>query len=121
MSDLSEAQLRMIDERLAAREIELRARVRAAKEEAAERPSAQGPQVDDIGEDGEERFRSGIEHVELARDQEELADIADARTRIANGLYGDCVDCGAQHPRIDLEPFGSWHPLAEHLRDELLT
>ena len=51
MSDLSEAQLRMIDERLAAREIELRARVRAAKEEAAERPSAQGPQVDDIGED----------------------------------------------------------------------
>jgi RNA polymerase-binding transcription factor DksA len=94
MSDLSEAQLRMIDERLATREVELRARVRAAKEAAAERPSAQGPQVDDIGEGGEERFRTGIEHVELARDQEELADIADARARIVNGLYGDCIDCG---------------------------
>jgi hypothetical protein len=32
-----------------------------------------------------------------------------------------CPDCGAQHPRIDLEPFSCWLPLAQHLRDELLT
>ena len=94
MSDLSEAQLRMIEQRLVQREAELQARVRAAKEAAAERPSAQGPEVDDIGEGGEERFRTGIEHVELARDQEELLDIADARTRITHGSYGECVDCG---------------------------
>jgi len=94
MSDLSEAQLRTIEQRLSAREAELRARVRAAKEEAAERPSAQGPQVEDIGEDGEQRFRTGIEHVEMIRDQEELAEIADARTRIAEGRYGECIDCG---------------------------
>jgi DnaK suppressor protein len=94
MSELSDAQLRTIEQRLAEREAELQARVRAAKEAAAERPSAQGPNVEDIGEDGEERFRTGIEHVELIRDQEELAGIAEARTRIADGRYGDCVDCG---------------------------
>ena len=94
MSELSEAQVRTIEQRLKDREAELQARVRAAKEASAERPSAQGPQVEDVGEDGEERFRSGIEHVELIRDQEELADIAEARTRIADGRYGDCVDCG---------------------------
>jgi DnaK suppressor protein len=94
MSELSEAQLRTIEQRLVQREAELQARVRAAKEASAERPSAQGQNVEDIGEDGEERFRSGIEHVELIRDQEELAEIAEARTRIGDGRYGDCIDCG---------------------------
>jgi hypothetical protein len=32
-----------------------------------------------------------------------------------------CTDCGAQHPRVDLEPFASWQPLAEQLRNELVT
>jgi len=94
MSELSQAQLHMIEERLEARESELQSRVRAAKEAAAERPSAQGPQVEDLGEGGEQRFRHGMEHVEMLRDQEELADIADARARIADGSYGECIDCG---------------------------
>jgi RNA polymerase-binding transcription factor DksA len=94
MSNLTEAQLDSIQQRLAGREAELQARVRAAKEAAAERPSAQGPQVEDLAEEGEQRFRTGIEHVELIRDQEELAGIAKARERIATGRYGECVDCG---------------------------
>ena len=94
MSHLSEAQLSTIQQRLADRETELQARVRAAKEAAAERPSAQGPQVEDLVEEGEQRFRTGIEHVELIRDQEELALIADARERITTGRYGECIDCG---------------------------
>jgi len=32
-----------------------------------------------------------------------------------------CADCGAQQPRIDMEPFACWQPLAERLRGELLT
>ena len=32
-----------------------------------------------------------------------------------------CSDCGAQHPRIDMEPFAAWQPLAEQRRAELLT
>ena len=93
MSDLSDAQLRTIEQRLAERETALRARVRAAKEAAAERPRAQGPNVEDAADNGEERFRTGIEHVELIRDQEELTEIAATRTRIAEGRYGDCIDC----------------------------
>lgn len=94
MSDLNEAQLRTLEQRLADREVELQASVRAYKEAAASRPSALGPQVEDAAEGGEERFRTGIEHVELARDQEELIDIAEARARIADGTYGECIDCG---------------------------
>ncbi|HEV7912923.1 MAG TPA: TraR/DksA family transcriptional regulator [Albitalea sp.] len=94
MSLLTETQRQTIEQRLSAREAELQARVRAAKEAAAERPSAQGPQVEDIGEEGEQRFRTGIEHVELIRDQEELTEIAAARERIARGSYGECIDCG---------------------------
>ena len=93
-SHLSEDQLREIEQRLDAREIELQARVREAKEEREERPSAQGPFVEDIGEEGEQRYRSGMEHIELLRDQEELTDIAAARERIAHGRYGECEDCG---------------------------
>ena len=94
MSHLNEAQLSTLQQRLAERESDLQARVRAAKEAAAERPSAQGSQVEDLGEEGEQRFRSGIEHVELIRDQEELALITEARERMATGRYGECVDCG---------------------------
>jgi len=94
MSHLRDDQLQAIEKRLADRETELRQRVLDAKAEQAERPSAQGPQVEDLGEGGEERFRTGIEHVEMLRDQEELTDIAAARERIAAGSYGECVDCG---------------------------
>jgi DnaK suppressor protein len=94
MSHLSPEQLQSIEKLLAARGAELQERVRAAKEAALERPSAQGPQVEDIAEEGEQRYRLGMEHVELIRDQEELADIADARTRMTDGSYGECIDCG---------------------------
>ena len=95
-SHLNQAQLQNIEQRLSEREKELQARVRAAKEAAADRPGAQGTQVEDMAEEGEQRFRTGIEHVELIRDQEELAEIAGARTRLADGRYGECVDCGQE-------------------------
>ena len=94
MARVTESQLRVIERRLAEREAELLQRVREAKAEQAERPSAQGPQVEDLVEGGEERFRTGIEHVELLRDQEELTDIVATRERMASGSYGECADCG---------------------------
>ena len=94
MSRVSEQQIHAIAHRLAEREAELQQRVRDAKAEQAERPSAQGPQVEDLAEGGEQRFRTGIEHVELLRDQEELTGIAAARERMASGSYGECADCG---------------------------
>lgn len=127
MSHLTDAQLQGIQQRLYSREAELREEVRAAKEAAAERPSAQGPQVEDQVEAGEQRFRRGMEHVDLQRDQEELRAIEDAHERIASGRYGDCVDCGRPIPfeRLQVQPFAlrcvadqaKWektHPAAPH-------
>jgi RNA polymerase-binding transcription factor DksA len=89
-----EAALPLVRERLGAREAELQAAVRDARAAAADRPSAQGPQVEDAGEEGEQRFRSGIEHAEMQRHLEELREIEEARARMASGRYGECVDCG---------------------------
>jgi DnaK suppressor protein len=94
MSYLNEAQLRAITQLLAARETDLRAQVQAAREALAERPNAHGRQVEDQGEQGEQRVRAGIEHTELQRDLQELRAIDTARERIADGRYGECVDCG---------------------------
>ena len=94
MSGLSKSRLKEIETLLNEREKTLQAEVRAAHEEEAARPSAQGPQVDDDVAQGEQRFRHGIEHAELQRDQEELRDIDTARERIAAGSYGQCIDCG---------------------------
>ena len=96
MTSGTEDVLTRIRERLAAREAELRTTVREARAAAAERPSAQGPQVEDLGEEGEQRFRGGIEHAEMQRHLEELREIDEARSRIEAGSYGDCVDCGRE-------------------------
>ena len=94
MSRLSDAQRRTIQERLLLRRDELEARVRRATEEHAQRPGAISRQVEDVGEEGEERFRNGMEHVEMQRDKEELTDIAATIERMAHGSYGECQDCG---------------------------
>lgn len=106
MDRLTDAQLTTIEQRLAGREAGLRTEVQAAKQAKAEQPGAPGHNVEDLGATGEERFRHGMEHVELQRDQEELVAIADARERIANGSYGACVDCGRRIPfeRLEVQP-----------------
>lgn len=109
MSQLQESQQREIEQWLAAREQELGAEIRAAREAKEERPSAQGPQVDDEGELGEERTRTGIEHVEVERDRLELRAIEEARSRIAQGTYGECADCGDDiaFERLRAQPIAS--------------
>jgi RNA polymerase-binding transcription factor DksA len=106
MDKLTDAQLRTIEQRLAHREAVLRDEVQAAKQAKAQRPSPPGQNVEDLGEAGEERFRHGMEHVDLQRDQEELVAVANARERIANGSYGVCVDCGRAIPlaRLEVQP-----------------
>ncbi len=94
MSYLNDAQLRALSQVLDLRETDLRAQVQAAREALAERPNAHGRQVEDQGEQGEQRVRAGIEHTELQRDLQELSEIDAARERIADGRYGECIDCG---------------------------
>jgi RNA polymerase-binding protein DksA len=106
MDRLNESQLDTIRQLLDAREHTLREEVRAVKEAAAERPSAIGRQAEDQVEDAEERLRTGLEHVDLQRDQQELRDIEQARDRMVDGSYGMCQDCGKEIPfeRLKAQP-----------------
>jgi RNA polymerase-binding protein DksA len=106
MDRLNESQLDTIRALLDERERTLREEVRAVKEAAAERPSAIGRQAEDLVEDAEERLRTGLEHVDLQRDQEELRDIEQARERMSGGMYGVCVDCDREIPfeRLKAQP-----------------
>jgi RNA polymerase-binding protein DksA len=106
MAHLSDSQLETIERLLDKREAELQGEVRAANEEAAERPAALGPEVGDAVDVGDARYRAGMAHVDKQRDQEELMAIDAARGRIADGSYGDCIDCGQPIPieRLKAQP-----------------
>jgi RNA polymerase-binding transcription factor DksA len=106
MANLSDSQRQLIQQLLDTREAELQEQVRIAKASRAERTSAEGPSVEDAAEDGEERFRHGLEDFDLQRDQEELRAIQEARDRIGDGTYGDCIDCGNAIPfeRLKAQP-----------------
>lgn len=108
-SPLSDAQLDELRALLDQREAVIGGEVRSAREADAERPSASGRDVGDSGEVGEELTRTGIEHAELMRDQEELQAIAEARVRMAEGRYGQCIDCGADigFERLRAQPMAS--------------
>jgi DnaK suppressor protein len=110
MTVLNDAQLAILLARLDAREAELQAQVRGVNEEAQETPSrAVRNNVGDLGDQGEELIRGAVRHAEKERDQMELRQIADARERMDAGVYGSCVDCGADIPfaRLEVLPFSN--------------
>jgi len=106
MTRLSDSQRETIQRLLDERESELQGEVRAANEEAAERPAALGPEVGDAVDVGDARYAAGMAHVDKQRDQEELMAIDAARGRLADGTYGECVDCGQDIPieRLKAQP-----------------
>jgi DnaK suppressor protein len=106
MADLTASQLDTLRRLLDDREAKLQQEVRSANEEAAERPAALGPEVGDAIDSGDERFQAGMAHVDKQRDQEELMAIEATRVRMADGSYGECVDCGKPIPveRLKAQP-----------------
>ena len=92
MPTLSTDQLDTVRRLLDDRERELAGDVREANEQAEE--SAASGDVGDSVDQGDERFLDGMAHVEKLRDQEELMAIDAARARLADGSYGECIDCG---------------------------
>ncbi len=109
MSALNAKQIESLKGLLDKRETTLQAEVRAAKEAEAERPSAIAKQADDEVAGGQEHLMRGIQHVELLRDQEELREIENARARLADGSYGECVDCTKDIPvaRLQAQPMAA--------------
>ena len=106
MADLTPSQLKTLRRLLDERETKLQGEVRAANEAAAERPAALGPEVGDAIDSGDDRFQTGMAHVDKQRDQEELMAIEAARGRIDDGSYGECIDCGQPIPveRLKAQP-----------------
>jgi len=104
MPMLSTDQLDTIRRLLDDRERELAGDVREANEQAEE--SAASGDVGDSVDQGDERFQDGMAHVEKLRDQEELMAIDAARGRLADGSYGECVECGQPIPfeRLKAQP-----------------
>ncbi|MGR4868135.1 TraR/DksA family transcriptional regulator [Variovorax sp. LARHSF232] len=107
---LNHEQLASLRAQLDAREVQLRAEVRTLAQEAAEAtPTTRIPRemVGDIGDQGEERMRDALRHAERERDVMELRQIADAKARMDQDRYGECIDCGQSIPlaRLQAQPF----------------
>jgi DnaK suppressor protein len=109
MAELTDAQLHDLRNRLDRREAELLEDVRAKGPEAAPPPSREPRnQVEDFGEQGEQRIREAVAQAEQERDVDELRQIAAAKERMTRLEYGECVDCGADIPLARLQA----HPAA---------
>jgi RNA polymerase-binding transcription factor DksA len=75
------------------RERALRAKIaerRDALDVAARPPDPAG----DVADKAFGRARAEVEHDLIEMSLKELAGIAAARERVANGTYGECIDCG---------------------------
>lgn len=106
MSVLTDEQLESLARQLDAREQQLRAEVRGAREEAQLQQEIDAGVVGDTGDVGQAKTRDDIGHAEMERDVEELMEIDGAKQRIADGSYGECVDCTQEigYPRLQVQP-----------------
>ncbi len=75
-------------------------RERALREKIAERRDAledaarPDDPAGDIADKAFERSQAEVEHDLIERSLRELAEIAAVRERLANGTYGECIECG---------------------------
>jgi DnaK suppressor protein len=110
MTALNREQLASLRAQLDAREVQLRAEVLALSQEADDAtPTTRIPRetVGDFGDQSEERMRDALRRAERDRDIAELRLIADAKTRMDQDRYSECVDCGQPIPlaRLQAQPF----------------
>ena len=92
MSYLDDRQLQEFKDLLAQREAQLQEEVRTV--EGAMIPPAEVPrrEAEETVETAEERVLSGLDHVQLLRDQEELIEIDAARGRPRLGILASSVE-----------------------------
>jgi len=104
MSGLSEKQLSSLRKKLDKREAELSAELASINNEALD-DSTRLPTLEagDTADQAEARTHETMSDDEARRDALELRQIADAKSRMRNGRYGRCIDCGTEIPRERLE------------------
>jgi DnaK suppressor protein len=84
---------------LSERAVELRGQIRGKLGEAADSVLATDHQWSDAGAAFAE---AGVEYAEARRDIVELRGVEEAISRIDEGVYGVCVDCGDDIPQARL-------------------
>jgi len=60
----------------------------------------------DAGDESVATLIADLDHADLGRDLNELRDLEAARTRLADGSYGTCADCGGEigYERLKANP-----------------
>lgn len=93
---------RQLEEALDQRERSLRAKI-AERRDALEDASRPADPAGDVADKAFERSRAEVEHDLIEMSLKELAEIAAQRERLANGTYGECIECGEPIPPARLE------------------
>jgi DnaK suppressor protein len=84
-------------QRLQARVVELRSEIRSVDAEDAEAQTLMPRDtVEDSADQGERLRNQAVRDAEKARDAQELDDVVNALSRMDDGRYGECIDCGVQ-------------------------
>jgi len=93
---------RQILEALDARERSLRDKI-AERRDALEDAARPADPAGDVADKAFGRTRAEVEHDLIEMSLQELAEIAALRERLANGTYGECIECGEPIPPARLE------------------
>lgn len=107
MAALGSNEIDRLRQQLHERQAVLRDEVQALDAESQDMSAgASQGEVEDLGEQGEERVRGAVRAAEQERDTRELQDIGTALDRMRSGSYGECLDCGTDIPlgRLEAQP-----------------
>jgi DnaK suppressor protein len=92
-------------EALERRERDLRQKI-ADHRDALDDASHPADPTGDIADKAFDRSRAEVEHDLIEMSLQELAEIAALRERLANGTYGECIECGEPiaPARLEVKP-----------------
>lgn len=103
MSEIKPDQLNRFRTVLQDRAGVLRGEVREVEQDRSEALQTARDNVEDQGDQAEDRREDEVRNAEEDRDEGELREIDAALSRIDDGLYGECIDCGIDIPLARLE------------------
>lgn len=108
MSTLNTTQIQALQNTLLLREEQLLQEIEAVNEEKEQAAQAGEdlPPEPDANQSRDTSDRE-VRHAEKMRDQQELQDVRAALQRIADGSYGECIDCGQGIALARLQVFPS--------------
>ena len=107
MSTFSPPEISVFRERLRARDAELRQAIHVALVNNEDKTYAEvAGQVLDAGEESVADLMADARIITIEKEVAEQAEVAAALARIANGTYGQCIDCGEDvgAKRLDAYP-----------------